>query len=302
MPKVNNWQLGREMEYPYEAASPERQFAFVININRCIGCQTCTMACKSTWTFSKGQEAHVVDQRRDQALRRLPDQHWDVKMLEKLEGANPGGQSPGEPWSRRARAVRPVRREDVFEFEARPRRTSLNRVLGYLPEDRSGRRRTSTRTARLGGRRTPDGLRLSRRGLRRLPKSTRRGSSTWRGCATTVQLSRPASPPARAKAIYKRPEDGIVLIDQKRCRGYRKCVEACPYKKSLYRPTTRACPRSASRATRVEGKDPEADRAYRMETRCMAACIGQVRMQGTGEDGSPNGDVGRRSGTTRFTT
>ncbi len=27
-------------------------------------------------------------------------------------------------------------------------------------------------------------------------------------------------------AIYKRPEDGIVLIDQKECRGYRKCVEA----------------------------------------------------------------------------
>ncbi len=33
------------------------------------------------------------------------------------------------------------------------------------------------------------------------------------------------------KAIYKRDEDGVVLIDQERCRGYRKCVEACPYKK-----------------------------------------------------------------------
>ena len=41
-------------------------------------------------------------------------------------------------------------------------------------------------------------------------------------------------------AIYKRPEDGIVLIDQERCRGYRKCVEACPYKKTMYRGTTRA--------------------------------------------------------------
>ena len=28
------------------------------------------------------------------------------------------------------------------------------------------------------------------------------------------------------QAIYKRPEDGIVLLDQKECRGYRKCVEA----------------------------------------------------------------------------
>ena len=56
MPKVHNWQLGREMLYPYDESHPKRQFAFVFNINRCIGCQTCTMACKSTWTFSRGQE------------------------------------------------------------------------------------------------------------------------------------------------------------------------------------------------------------------------------------------------------
>ena len=51
MTKVLNWQLGREMSYPYEGGYPARQFAFVFNLNRCIGCQTCTMACKSTWTF-----------------------------------------------------------------------------------------------------------------------------------------------------------------------------------------------------------------------------------------------------------
>ena len=56
MPMVYNWQIGREMFYPYEGVRPKKQFAAVFNINRCIGCQTCTMACKSTWTFSKGQE------------------------------------------------------------------------------------------------------------------------------------------------------------------------------------------------------------------------------------------------------
>ena len=44
MSNVFNWQLGREMEYPYDAAYPDQQFAFIFNINRCIGCQTCTMA------------------------------------------------------------------------------------------------------------------------------------------------------------------------------------------------------------------------------------------------------------------
>ena len=52
MPEVYNWQLGREMYYPYPEAHPKWQFAFVFNINRCIACQTCTMACKSTWTFT----------------------------------------------------------------------------------------------------------------------------------------------------------------------------------------------------------------------------------------------------------
>ena len=35
-------------------------------------------------------------------------------------------------------------------------------------------------------------------------------------------------------ALYKRGEDGIVLVDQKRCRGWRACVAACPYKKMFF--------------------------------------------------------------------
>ncbi len=35
-------------------------------------------------------------------------------------------------------------------------------------------------------------------------------------------------------AIYKRGEDGIVLINQDKCRGWRMCVSACPYKKTYY--------------------------------------------------------------------
>ncbi len=34
-------------------------------------------------------------------------------------------------------------------------------------------------------------------------------------------------------AIYKRGEDGIVLINQERCRAWRMCITACPYKKSI---------------------------------------------------------------------
>jgi len=81
------------------------------------------------------------------------------------------------------------------------------------------------------------------------------------------------------KAIYKRPEDGVVLVDQERCRGYRKCMEACPYKKTLYRGTTRVAEKCIACYPRLEGKDPQCG-GQPMETRCMAACVGQIRLQG----------------------
>jgi len=92
------------------------------------------------------------------------------------------------------------------------------------------------------------------------------------------------------KAIYKRPEDGIVLIDQERCRGYKKCVEGCPYKKPMYRGTTRVSEKCVACYPRIEGKDlhitPD---GVPIEARCMVACVGKIRLQGLvriNEDGS----------------
>ena len=52
-------------------------------------------------------------------------------------------------------------------------------------------------------------------------------------------------------AIYKREEDGIVLIDQDKCRGWRMCVSGCPYKKIYYNWSYAANRRSASSAIRA---------------------------------------------------
>src|SRR5205807_199040 len=81
MAKVYNWQLGRMMEFPNEDKRPRRQFSAVFNINRCIGCQTCTMASKSTWTHSSGQETMWWNNVETKPFGSYPH-GWDVKTLD----------------------------------------------------------------------------------------------------------------------------------------------------------------------------------------------------------------------------
>jgi nitrate reductase beta subunit len=72
-------------------------------------------------------------------------------------------------------------------------------------------------------------------------------------------------------ALYKRGEDGIVLINQEVCRGWRMCVTACPYKKTYYNWQT--------------GKSEKCILCYpRLETgqapACMHSCVGRIRYLG----------------------
>lgn len=277
MPSVYNWQLGRPMRYPYEQASPKEQFAFVININRCIGCQTCTMACKSTWTFAKGQEHMWWTNVETKPYGGYP-QHWDVKVLDLLEQANPGKQQwTGQPKGDPKKPYGEFAGKGVFESpEFVARGGQPNQVLGYLPTDEEWRFPNIHEDVPQEGPNRPmdfgQGTDLSN------------GQKHRAWFYYLARLCNHCSYPAclaacPRNAIYKRPEDGIVLIDQSECRGYRKCVEACPYKKSLYRGTTRTSEKCIACYPRVEGLDPETG-GVPMETRCMAACIGQVRMQG----------------------
>jgi nitrate reductase beta subunit len=72
-------------------------------------------------------------------------------------------------------------------------------------------------------------------------------------------------------AIYKRGEDGIVLIDQDTCRAWRFCVSACPYKKPYFNWNN--------------GKSEKCIFCYpRLETgqanACAHACTGRIRFVG----------------------
>ncbi|NHZ70858.1 MAG: nitrate reductase subunit beta [Proteobacteria bacterium] len=72
-------------------------------------------------------------------------------------------------------------------------------------------------------------------------------------------------------AIYKRGEDGIVLVNENKCRAWRMCVAACPYKKVYYNWSS--------------GKSEKCILCFpRMETgqapACAHSCVGRIRYMG----------------------
>ena len=75
-----NWHIGRPMEYPYDAAKPARQVAYIFDTNKCIECQTCTVACKSAWTSGKGQETIFWNNVETKPYGGYP-MGWDTKLL-----------------------------------------------------------------------------------------------------------------------------------------------------------------------------------------------------------------------------
>ncbi|MCP4648675.1 MAG: nitrate reductase subunit beta [PVC group bacterium] len=72
-------------------------------------------------------------------------------------------------------------------------------------------------------------------------------------------------------AIYKREEDGIVLIDQDKCRGWRMCVSGCPYKKIYFNWQSGKSEKCTFCYPRIEAGDP---------TVCSETCVGRIRYLG----------------------
>jgi len=240
MPKVENWQLGRAMDYPYEESRPRRQLAMIMDTNKCIACQTCTVACKTTWTPGRGQEMMLWNNVESKPYGFFP-LGWDVKILEKL-----GVQDLSGP---------------VYEgrtlFDAAP---PGELVLGYLPEDLDYAHPNVGEDDSLGSMTQGAFLTLPHmQWMFYLPRIC--NHCTYPACLAACPR----------QSVFKRPEDGIVLIDQERCRGYRECVRGCPYKKSYFNPITHI-------SEKCIGCYPAVEQGR--QTQCTITCIGKIRLQG----------------------
>lgn len=242
MPNVFNWQLKRQMLYQYDENRPKKQIAYVFDTNKCIACQTCTISCKTTWTSGKGQEVMFWNNVESKPYGYYPLQ-WDVQILAELKE---------QEWSKKTGTF-----QGKTIFESVP---PGERALGYLPsvEDYS----------------YPNIGEDESSGIVEKGAYFKGIHQVWmfylaRICNHCTYAACLASCPR--KAIYKRQQDGIVLIDQTRCRGYRECVRACPYKRAFFNLVTRVSEKCIACYPLVEaGEQP----------RCVHTCIGKIRLQG----------------------
>lgn len=238
--KVYNWQLGRQMEYPYPESRPQKQVAWVFDTNKCIACQTCTMACKNAWTSGKGQEYMFWNNVETKPwgfyplawdltlLDKLGEQRWNKEIYagktifetqkygEKIQGFLPGEDDYRYPNIGEDEVSEPVKQGEYLKIPHQPWMFYLARICNHC---------------------------------------------TYPGCLGVCPR----------KSIYKRPEDGIVLIDQKRCRGYTECVRGCPYKKSFFRIET-------NKSEKCIACYPSTEKGY--QTQCVQNCIGKIRLFG----------------------
>lgn len=245
MAKVNNWQLNREMEYPYEGPKTKKQITYVFDTNKCIACQTCTVACKTTWTSGKGEETIFFNNVETKPYGSYP-QKWDVNSLNTLKN---------QEWDKNG----VYKGDTIFEGTA-----PGERVKGYKMDERD--------------------YAFPNIGEDEVFGMMDKGAffngihDTWmfylaRICNHCTYPACVAACPR--KAIYKREEDGIVLIDQSRCRGYKECIKACPYKKTFFNMVTRVSEKCIGCYPLIEkGEQP----------RCVTTCIGKIRMQGFMEE------------------
>lgn len=236
---VYNRQLNREMRYKYPESRPEKQIAWVFDTNKCIACQTCTIACKNAWTAGKGQESMWWNNVETKPWGFYP-LGWDVRLLEMLGGQKWDGD----------RYVGQTIFEKVPPGEEH---------LGWLPDE--------------------EDYQYPNIGEDEVNQTVKQGEyiriphQPWmfylaRICNHCTYPACLSSCPRNA--IYKR-DDGIVLIDQKRCRGYQECIRACPYKKTFFRKLT-------GKSEKCIGCYPAVEQGQ--QTQCVNTCIGKIRIFG----------------------
>ncbi|MEE4021590.1 nitrate reductase subunit beta [Gordonia sp. PKS22-38] len=268
------------------------QMGMVMNLDKCIGCHTCSVTCKQAWTNRAGTEYvwfNNVETRPGQGYpRRYEDQEqwrggWTLNKRGRLR-LRTGGRLQ-KLLTLFASPVQPTL-DDYYEPWTYDYQTLVDAPLGDdFPVARpksliTGEDTKVTWSANwddnLGGAPEMGALDPIVAKLRRESEDAIKFSfeQTFmfylpRICEHCLNPSCMASCPSGA--IYKRSEDGIVLVDQDRCRGWRQCITGCPYKKIYFNHKSGKAEKCTFCYPRVEVGLP---------TVCSETCVGRLRYLG----------------------
>lgn len=228
-----------------------RQAAMVMDLNKCLGCQTCTVACKRLWTRREGIKGMWWNTVNTMPGAGTP-KNWEHMGGGFRDGKAQPSRQPsqaefGEAWD--------FNYNEVF-FEGKPG-TALkpgNKDPQWGPnwdED-------------AGAGEYPNNYYFY------LPRIC--NHCTHPACKAACPRN----------AIEKRDQDGIVLINEDKCRGYRFCMEACPYKKIYFNSESSVSQKCIFCLPRLEEGVVNA---------CARQCPGRVRFVGYLDD--PKGPIHR---------
>jgi len=264
------------------------QIAMVMNLDKCIGCHTCSVTCKNVWTNRRGTEYVWFNDVETKPGVGYPKQWenqdrwkggWELKggklrlkaggRLRKLATLFFNPELPTlddyyEPWTYDYETLTTA---GVSKHQpvARPESQITGRPLDLQwgpnwEDDLAG----APERARLDPN-LKDGveehvrLEYEKAFMFYLPRI----------CEHCLNPSCVASCPSGA--MYKRAEDGIVLVDQEQCRSWRMCVSGCPYKKVYFNWSTGKAEKCILCYPRLESGQPPA---------CFHSCVGRIRYIG----------------------
>jgi nitrate reductase beta subunit len=266
------------------------QVAMVFHLDKCIGCHTCSIACKNIWTDRKGTEYMWWNNVETKPGTGFPTQ-WENQ--EKYNGGweckdgklglkstskektvfnifhNPNMPTMDdyyEPWTYDYQHL-----FNAPEGPDQPTARPISMVTGELIQIQAGPNWDDD----LGGspvyaQNDPNLKGLTPEQQQQLFAVERLVFFYFpRICNHCLNAACVAACPSGA--LYKRGEDGIVLVDQNRCRGWRACVAACPYKKVFYNWNTGKSEKCILCFPRLEtGQAPA----------CFHSCVGRIRYLG----------------------
>ena len=228
----------------------------MFDLNKCIECQTCTLACKTTWIHGEGQEHMFWNNVETKPFGSHPV-GWDQRTLEDMDAME---------WDEDG----VYRGDTIFETEDvdwderdHPTEDPIgDDVAGFLPWDDDWRYPNLGEDEPAGEQVEPDthfDEDTHPVWFFYLPRICKH--CTFAACAGGCPV----------QAIYKRQEDGVVLINQEECAARLVCNETCPYKKAQINHAESVSQKCIGCYPKTEeGRAPQ----------CFENCLGKIRLHG----------------------